>query len=180
MARLIQEQAQLLKQFEEAARADRASPLFVKVDVSALMDDPEVIREQQRLYSSFQSSEKASPKPAVALDSKKKCIDQGKARKYQEDTTHHLENGQTIRMTGMKHVYQSIGRGSAVLVQCPYCETVLQVDKNASMAIYCVMCQQISHVDVMLPSRIAGKDGLLAKALQLQEADATLLKAKQY
>lgn len=169
MAQLIQEQAQLLKHFEESARAERTPDSFVEVDVSALMDDPEMIREQQRLYASFQTKPVASKK-----------MNDDKVKQFHEDTTHHLKNGQKIRMKGMKQVYQSISRGCAVLVKCPHCETVLQVDKNASKAVYCVMCQQISHVDLMSPSLTAGGDGLLAKALQLQEAQATQIKAKQY
>lgn len=172
MARLIQEQAQLLKQFEESARADQSSETFVDVDVSMLMKDPEVIREQQRLYSLFQTS-----KSSTGASMK---VDEDKVKRYQEDTVQHLENGQTIRMKGMGHVYQSIGQGCAVLVQCPNCATVLQVDKNASKAVYCVVCQQISHVDLMSPSLTLGGDGLLAKTLQLQEAEATQVKRKQF
>ncbi|GAX12318.1 hypothetical protein FisN_1Hh250 [Fistulifera solaris] len=120
MARLIQEQAKHLQQFEEAARAAPSSEAFVDVDVSMLMNDPEVMREQHRLFSSFQASKLSAGSAAK--------VDKEKVQRYHEDTVQQLENGQTIRMKGMKHVYQSIGQGCATVVQCPNCATFLQVN----------------------------------------------------
>jgi hypothetical protein len=171
IARLIQEQAKLLQQFEEAARAAPRSETFVDVDVSMLLNDPEVMREQHRLYLSFQASKLSAGAAAKA--------DKEKVKRYQKDTVQQLENGRTIRMKGMRHVYQSIGQGCATVVQCPNCATFLQVDKKVSQAVYCVMCQRISQLDAMSPSFAMGDDGLLAKAMQLQEAEATQLKMKQ-
>lgn len=167
MASLIQEQARLLKHFEDSARAAQVTETFVDVDVSMLMKDAEMIREQQRLYSSFQANKPSSLKAG-----------KDKVTRYHQDTVQHLENGQKIRMKGMGNVYQSIGQGCAALVQCPNCATLLQVDKNSSKAVYCVMCRQISHVDIMSPSFPVSEDALLAKAMQLQEADAFQIKSK--
>ncbi|GAX21076.1 hypothetical protein FisN_1Lh250 [Fistulifera solaris] len=172
MTRLIEEQAKRFRQFEEAAKAAPSSESFVDVDITMLMNDPEVMREQHRLYSSFQSS-KSSAGPAAKVDKEK-------VRRYHEDTVQHLENGQTVRMKGMRHVYQSIGQGRATVVQCPNCATFLQVNQKASQAVYCVMCQQVSQLDTMLPSFAVGDDGLLAKAMQIQEAEAAQLKMKQF
>lgn len=88
-----------------------------------------------------------------------------------DDRVGHLPNGKRVNIKGASHVYSEILKGSAVLVQCPSCDTVVQVGKK-TINVLCPVCKTVSPVSATM-SRINSTqlDGEIASVVQEQECD---------
>lgn len=78
---------------------------------------------------------------------------------------------QTINVKGTDHAISAIADGTAVLVQCSSCYTILQIGDSAKH-IYCPHCTEVTPMDVaveVMPSRVGASDDLIARSLQHQE-----------
>jgi len=190
------------------------SPYIDKVgDFCDYMNDPELIREQRRIFEGIQRQAQQaeadnldllpnsrSRNPVDSLtdqvleasmqhsihrssvsrgaaatqvsDSKTSPpSDNAIAASFQDRVTR-LENGKKLRVKGTQHTYHSIARGTAILVTCPCCSTVLQVDASTKN-VYCLRCQQVSPMEL---ARGGGgsdtdRDSNIAGSVQRQEID---------
>ncbi|CAB9513347.1 expressed unknown protein [Seminavis robusta] len=103
-----------------------------------------------------------------------------------DDHVTRLANGTKIQVKGTRHTYESIIMGHAKLVQCPACQTVLQIGDTAKK-LYCTACQQVSsirRIDVERPASAVAQgkwDSQIASVLQRQEINVvrTLKQAKR-
>lgn len=68
------------------------------------------------------------------------------AKRVVEDQVILYDNEKKLHIKGTHHVIHSISNGRAVIVQCPSCQAVLQVDKSCS-TLYCVCCHQVSPME---------------------------------
>jgi hypothetical protein len=64
-----------------------------------------------------------------------------------QDRVMRLGNGKTLKVKGTTHAYMSIARGTAIIVTCPCCQTVLQVDASTKL-LFCTRCQQVSPIEL--------------------------------
>jgi hypothetical protein len=64
-----------------------------------------------------------------------------------QDSVMRLGNGKTLKVKGTTHAYMSIARGTAIIVTCPCCQTVLQVDASTKLLL-CTRCQQVSSIEL--------------------------------
>jgi hypothetical protein len=85
------------------------------------------------------------------------------------DSVKHFGNGRKVRVKGMRQAYDSVARGTAILVQCPCCNTYLQVDRSAK-AVYCICCHQVVPMDAATGgSSPSSHDADVARLVQSQE-----------
>jgi hypothetical protein len=90
-----------------------------------------------------------------------------------EDCVKELYDGKKVRIRGTKHTWNDVAKGTAVIVQCPCCQSVLQVGTKAKL-LYCTVCNEVSPVE-LLSSGVCD-DNDLADALQDQEIEISLEK----
>jgi hypothetical protein len=92
-----------------------------------------------------------------------------------QDHVTRLGNGKNLRVKGTKHAYMSISRGTAIIVTCPCCQTVLQVDASTKL-LYCTRCEHVSPIELATsPKNHGDKGGLydyqIAGSVQQQEIE---------
>jgi hypothetical protein len=92
-----------------------------------------------------------------------------------QDRMTRLGNGRKLRIKGTQHAYMSIARGTAIIVTCPCCQTVLQVDASTKL-LYCTRCQHVSPIDLTTSPTSNGsnaglRDHQIAGSVQQQEID---------
>jgi hypothetical protein len=92
-----------------------------------------------------------------------------------QDRMTRLGNGRKLRVKGTQHAYISIARGTAIIVTCPCCQTVLQVDASTKL-LYCTRCQHVSPIELATsPTSNGNNAGLhdyqIARSVQQQEID---------
>jgi hypothetical protein len=104
-----------------------------------------------------------------------KTVSSDKGIASSQDRVTRLNNGRKLRVKGTQHAYMSIARGTAIIVTCPCCQTVLQVDASTKL-LYCTCCQHVSPIELATSPTSNGNDaGLhdhqIAGSVQQQEID---------
>jgi len=92
-----------------------------------------------------------------------------------EDTVAELQEGVNLHLRGTKHTWNNISKGRATIVQCPSCQTILQVSTGTNL-LFCTVCREISPIN---PKRcnvgvIEGFDSKIAKVIQDQELEIVI------
>lgn len=180
----VDQQAALLQRFEEAkfARvsqgdgvAKASHDVASKTETHAEHDfnDPELVREQHRIYEEIQRRASARPARKPSPESRR-TVQEEKLRAASRDQMVDLGEGKKIKIKGTRHVYKSIEKGTARLVNCPACRATLQVDRSTK-SLYCVYCGQISPIDLADSAAVSNSthsDEHIAQSVQQQEIDA--------
>ena len=95
------------------------------------------------------------------------------------DCVETLSSGKRLRVKGTRHVYKAIERGTATLVRCYNCQTVLQVT-STTKAVYCTCCHQVTPMELAISCDVDGggsnhsnvyEDRRIASSVQNQEYD---------
>ena len=94
----------------------------------------------------------------------------GKTSNSEGDTTCVLYSRRKLLIRHNKNTVDSIARGNAVLVQCPGCRTVLQVDSTAKL-LYCTVCSAVSPIEQRFS---IDHDFTIARAIQDEELQLAL------
>jgi LSD1 subclass zinc finger protein len=92
------------------------------------------------------------------------------------DSVTTLSNGKKLRLRGTKHTLKAISKGTAILVSCAGCQTLLQVPSSCT-AVYCYVCDAVTPMDLarsISDSHSQQSDSEIAIALQQQELDLAL------
>jgi hypothetical protein len=88
-----------------------------------------------------------------------------------QDRVTRLNDGRKLRIKGTQHAYLSIERGTAIIVTCPCCQTVLQVDASAKL----ILLLNIFHLTNLQrhpeENNAALHDYQIAGSVQQQEVD---------
>lgn len=100
-----------------------------------------------------------------------------------DDRVGRFRSGKKVRIVGASRVYDDISRGNAVIVQCPHCNTSLQVGQEATN-VFCSVCGRVSAAKSMMQGSISRGivDHEIASNVQDQEYDVAMarLQAKLY
>jgi hypothetical protein len=100
-----------------------------------------------------------------------KTVPSDKVIASSQDRVTRLNNGKKLRVKGTQHAYMSIARGTAIIVTCPCCQTVLQVDASAKR-LYCTRCQHVSPIELANKGNNVGLyDDRIVGSVQQQEID---------
>lgn len=164
---------------------------------SDFSNDDKLIREQRRILDEIQwhheakpstitkdelynTTQNLTPKKVDSLtipNKSSKTIPAGnnKGIASSQDRVTRLINGKRLRVKGTQHTCMSIARGTAIIVTCPCCQTVLQVDASTKL-LYCTCCQHVSPIELATsPTNHGNKVGLydnqIAVSIQRQEID---------
>jgi hypothetical protein len=78
--------------------------------------------------------------------------------------------GKKVRIKGTSHVYAAIADGTAIIVHCQYCDTVLQVG-DKTKEVFCCVCRRVSPVEGNVRSTSSREDREIASHVQEQEID---------
>jgi hypothetical protein len=89
---------------------------------------------------------------------------------FSDSVGHFRSGGKKVRIKGTSHVYSAIADGSAIIVHCPHCDTVLQVG-NKTKKVFCCVCRQVSPVEGNVRSISAQENREIASHVQEQEID---------
>ena len=193
----IRKQAQLQADESRSAENNVSSDIDSELEYYQLQQQLELDRialERDRSGSAFTSNET----PAVLEESshvKRGSSDSfhripspiGEAReenarivKKSQDTTSDstttLSNGKKLKLKGTKHTLKAISKGTAILVSCAGCQTLLQVPSTCT-AVYCYVCDAVTPIDLarsISDSHSEQHDSEIAIALQQQELDLAL------
>jgi hypothetical protein len=176
-----------------------------------LMGNPDIIRQQHELLARIciQQENGHRQTPALTDEDKKPSGDQvsrlpvasicsrqenrpwqhtiktpppiDKDRKPSSDRVSRLPSGKKVRIKGTLDTYKAIAAGNAALVQCPCCQTVLQVVSTAKNML-CPTCNQVSSM--ALVNKITGAnsstkaDNVIARGLQQSEVDVAFARER--
>ena len=118
----------------------------------------------------------ASLIPEQGMDSKA----EGKEHLYtiqcEQDVLVELYQGKMVQVRGTNNTWKNIAKGTATLVQCPVCFTILQVGSSAKL-LFCTMCQAVSPIGVNVEAAADDRaDSLIAAVVQQQEIDVAFAK----
>ena len=156
-------------------------------DLNRLIHDQETIDTQRRLLDQFERAKKpatskkdvlgSSPSTIVTAPSTyMTIIDQGSSTSSSFCGNDYVTRigKQTIRVKGTRHTHDSIAKGAAVIVQCSYCQAVLQLPSNAKN-LFCTLCKHVTPMEQALnvsTHRLIGvADSDIARKVQGQEID---------
>jgi hypothetical protein len=122
----------------------------------------------------FQTSASAIDQASGMPDNSSKTVPSDNAIASSQDRVTRIDNGKKLRIKGTQHAYMSIAKGTAIIVTCPCCQTVLQVDASTKL-LFCTRCQ---HVSELAPSpknyhdnNACIDDYQIAGSVQQQEID---------
>jgi endogenous inhibitor of DNA gyrase (YacG/DUF329 family) len=146
-AELIREQRRI---FGEIQRQHEAKPSNTTPNqVSSLTD--QVLETSTRLglrqMQHFQASTSAINQARGMPDKSSKTVSSDNVIASSQDRVTRLDNGKKLRIKGTQHAYMSIARGTAIIVTCPCCQTVLQVDASTKL-LFCTRCQHVSPIEL--------------------------------
>jgi hypothetical protein len=133
------------------------------------------IRQGFRRIQHLQIATTAIDQTHEIPDKSSKTVPSDKVIASSQDRVTRLNNGKKLRVKGTQHAYMSIARGTAIIVTCPCCQTVLQVDASAKL-LYCTRCQNVSPIELATSSTSNGNnnglyDYQIAGSVQQQEID---------
>lgn len=189
---IIEHQLAIMRQIETERNAIASSPHAKTTTASAcsvghhhateedinlidLNDNPDMIREQLEILASIRRQQDNRH-----LQTNKTTDDRKPAPTFEAsgDRVTRLPNGgKKLRIKGTLHTYKAIAEGKATLVQCPCCQTVLQVVSTAKKML-CPSCKQITSMSLANQLTNANSstsaDTVIAKGLQRQEDDVAL------
>jgi hypothetical protein len=185
-AEVILEQRQI---FEEIQRQHEAKPFAKDNDdlsttknpaqkhVDSLMDtvSETSLRRMQHLHLHSHDAATAIDQTRGISDKAFKTVTNDKEIASSQDRVTRLNNGRKLLVKGTQHAYMSIARGTAIIVTCPCCQTVLQVDASTKL-LYCTCCQHVSPIELATSPRSNGNnaglhDHQIAGSVQQQEID---------
>jgi hypothetical protein len=142
--------------------------------------DPELETSTRQGFRRMQHLQTATTSTAIDQtheipDKFSKTVPSDKVVASSQDRVTRLHNGKKIRVKGTQHAYMSIARGTAIIVTCPCCQTVSQVDASTKL-LYCTRCQNVSPIELATSSTNNGNnvglcDYQIAGSVQQQEID---------
>lgn len=154
-----------------ALERDRSGSAFTSSETAAaLVGGPHVKRGSSGSFHSIPSSIGESQEGSAKV----------KFQDTTSDSTTTLSNGKKLRLKGTKHTMKAISKGTAILVSCAGCQTLLQVPSSCT-AVYCYGCDAVTPMDLarsISDSHSEQDDSEIAIALQQQELDLALSREK--
>ena len=138
------------------------------------------IRQGFRRMQHFQTATTAIDQTHEIPDKSSKTVHNDKVITSSQDRVTRFHNGKKLRVKGTQHAYMSIARGTAIIVTCPCCQTVSQVDASAKL-LYCTRCQNVSPIEIATSStnndyNVGLYDHQIAGSVQQQEIDVACAK----
>lgn len=175
---LIEEQYRILQDFErQKSFLTLDTDLTTSTGLSQFQVEAneleEVARREKLTQIKHARKPHHNPSTKSSLRSMREVVDVIDTQDYTETSV----NNHTIRIKGTKHAYDAIRRGKATLVQCPSCQTLLQIARK-SKNLYCTICHQITPTKLsqLDDSSSRFEDSHVASTMQWQEIDAKVLK----
>jgi LSD1 subclass zinc finger protein len=147
---------------------DRSGSAFMSSQTSAVMEGGSHVKRG--------SSDSFHRIPSTIGDAQEGNARVVKLQDTTSDSVTTLSNGKKLRLRGTKHTLKAISKGTAILVSCAGCQTLLQVPSSCT-AVYCYVCDAVTPMDLarsISNSHSQQSDSEIAIALQQQELDLAL------